>query len=173
MVLPQNISAIRASHLAGTHLCTGVERSNGITEYLAHIQYITALLSLSIIFTYRVQSTYPSCLKFTIAGVGHGIAPSIPSKLPLSYCFHCFCFFFREETTKVKEGEQEKTKEYSALVWVAKEVTKEMLDSFSKLDVRRKVFFHCTMICFNENFQKLSCLSQWLSQKDLKAQIVT
>lgn len=40
----------------------------------------------------------------------------------------------REETTKVKEGEQEKTKEYSALVWVAKEVTKEMLDSFSKLD---------------------------------------
>lgn len=40
----------------------------------------------------------------------------------------------REDTSKLKEGEQEKTKDYSALIWLADEVTQEMLDSFSKIE---------------------------------------
>ncbi|XP_071832444.1 tRNA pseudouridine synthase Pus10-like [Apostichopus japonicus] len=40
----------------------------------------------------------------------------------------------REETSKLKEGEQEKTKDYTALVWVAKEVTPEMLETFDKIE---------------------------------------
>lgn len=42
----------------------------------------------------------------------------------------------REDTSKLKEGEQEKTKDYSALIWSADVVTQEMLDAFNKIEVK-------------------------------------
>lgn len=63
----------------------------------------------------------------------------------LFFNFHIFVLH-REETSKLKEGEQEKTKDYTALVWVAKEVTPEMLETFDKIEVRISVTIASSLI---------------------------
>lgn len=47
---------------------------------------------------------------------------------------YIFCFF-REATSRMKEGEEEKTKSYSALIWTQKPITQADLGFFEDIKV--------------------------------------
>ena len=62
-----------------------------------------------------------------------------------AYCSKRYCF--REDTTALKEGEENKIKAYSALCWADKEVDQSKLSELSEIKVTNLFLSMYIYIC--------------------------